>query len=188
MKINGNAIRPSMVILHKEKLYKVVKIQHVKPGKGGAYAQVELKDIINGNKLNERFRSDESVERAILEQKECQFSYIDRGFYVFLDNETYEQISINQSTLTEDQLPYMQEGIQVIVEFYEENPISITLPSSIVLEVVETEAVIKGQTVSSSFKPAILNNGVRVMVPQHIETGTQIVVNPQDSTYVERAK
>ncbi|MCL2567632.1 MAG: elongation factor P [Alphaproteobacteria bacterium] len=188
MKINGNAIRPGMIILHNDKLYKAVKTQHVKPGKGGAYAQVELKDVISGNKLNERFRSDESVERVVLEQKECTFSYIDGDLYMFMDNETFEQIPLAIAEISEDQLPFIKEGIVITIEFYEEKAIGILLPPHVIAEVVETEAVIKGQTASSSYKPAILDNGVRIMVPPHIEAGTRIVVNTESIEYVERAK
>lgn len=188
MKINGNAIRPGVILLHNNKLYKAVKTQHVKPGKGGAYAQVEMKDVISGNKVNERFRSDESVERVVLEQKECTFSYLDGDLYMFMDNENYEQIPLAIAEISEDQLPYIKEGTVLTIEFYEEKAINIVLPQNVVQEVVETEAVIKGQTASSSYKPAILDNGVRVMVPPHIEVGTRIVVNTENSEYVERAK
>ncbi len=188
MKINANAIRPGMIILHNTRLYKAVDTYHVKPGKGGAYAQVELKDVISGNKLNERFRSDEGVERVILDQRECTFSYIEGTFYIFMDNDNYEQIPLSQAELSDDQRAYLKEGMVVNIEFYEERAINIILPANVVLEVVDTEAVIKGQTASGSFKPAILENGIRVMVPQHIESGTKIVVSTGDSTYVERAK
>lgn len=195
MKINGNAIRVGMILKYSkdgtektEKLYKAVKTQHVKPGKGGAYAQVELKDIIVGTKLNERFRSDQSVERVVLEQKDCTFSYIDGELYMFMDEDSYELIPIAISDISEDQIPYLKEGMKVSIEFYEEKALSIILPQNVIAEVVETEAVIKGQTASSSYKPAILDNGVRVMVPPHIEAGTRIVVSTEESAYVERAK
>lgn len=188
MKILGNALRPSMIILHNNQLYKVVKTQHVKPGKGGAYAQVELKNVINSTKLNERFRSDENLERITLEQLECNFLYEDNGMYIFMNLENYEQINIDKNIIQEDQMPYITEGINIIVETYEEKPINIILPTSFTATVVETEPVIKGQTATGSFKPAILDNGVRIMVPQHVNIEDKIVINPQEQTYIEKAK
>ncbi len=188
MKIGGNAIRPGMIIQHNNKLLKAVKIQHVKPGKGPAYLQTELKDIVSGTKIHERFRSDESVEKISLEPKHCQFLYSDQEVFYFMDKENFEQIPIVESEIAEDQLPYLTEGIEVTIEFFDNKPISILLPPSVILEIVETQAVIKGQTATSSFKPAILSNGIKTMVPQHIEVGTKVVINPEDSSYVERAK
>ncbi len=188
MKINGNAVRPGNVIEHQGRLWRAVKIQHTQPGKGGAYLQVELKDIRDGTKLNERFRSSESVEKVRLDQREYQYLFNDGDMYTFMDNETYDQIAIASDLIGEDQVPYLQEGMTVIIESYEESPIGVQLPDSVALEVVEADAVVKGQTASSSYKPAVLENGVRVMVPPHIEAGTRIVVSTQDGTYVERAK
>lgn len=188
MKISGNAVRPGMVIEYQNKLWKVIKSQHVKPGKGPAYLQAELKDIIHGTKTNERFRSDEAIERAVLEQKECTFSYEDQGMYYFMDKTTYDLIPLSSTEIGEEQKPYMLEGIDVTIEFYEDKPLSLQLPLSIVLEVVETEPVVKGQTATSSFKPAILSNGIKVMVPQHIDSGEKIVVKPEDNSYIERAR
>jgi elongation factor P len=188
MKINGNAIRPGNVIEHKGRLWRAVKIQHTQPGKGGAYLQVELRDIRDGTKLNERFRSSETVERARLDQKPYQYLYADAGGRTFMDTETYEQITLSDELIGEDQVAFLQEGMTVTIESHEGHPIAVELPEKVTLEVVEADAVVKGQTAASSYKPAILDNGIRVMVPPHIETGTRIVVNTADSTYAERAK
>ncbi len=188
MKINGNAIRPGMVIEHQGRLWRAVKIQHTQPGKGGAYLQVELRDIRSGSKLNERFRSSETVERARLDQKEYQYLYADGNMYTFMDNETYEQITLGTDMIGEDQIPFLQESMVVILESHEDDPIGLQLPDHVTLEVTEADAVVKGQTASSSYKPAMLENGVRTLVPPHIETGTRIVVNTADGSYVERAK
>jgi elongation factor P len=188
MKLNGNAIRPGMIIEHQKRLWRAVRIQHTQPGKGGAYLQVELKDIRDGTKLNDRFRSSETVERVSLEQKDHQFLFADDDMYTFMDNENYEQISLNQDMIGEDPVKFLQEGMTVTIESYEESPIAVQLPDSVTLEVTEADAVIKGQTASSSYKPAMLENGVKTMVPPHIEAGTRIVVSTADASYVERAK
>ncbi len=187
MKINGNAVRPGIVIEHKGRLWRAAKIQHTQPGKGGAYLQVELRDIRDGTKLNERFRSSETVERVRLDQRSNQYLFSDGEMYTFMDNETYEQISIHQDMIGEP-VDFLQEGMSVNIESYEGSPISVTLPDHVTLTVVEADPVVKGQTASSSFKPGVLDNGRRVMVPPHIEAGTRIVVNTADSSYVERAK
>ncbi len=187
MKISGNAIRPGNVIEHKNRLWRAVKTQHTQPGKGGAYLQVELKDIRDGTKLNERFRSSEDVERVRLDQKEYQFLYADGEMLTFMDNNTYEQITLNQD-LVGAPVVFLQEGMTVSIESYEEEPISVMLPDTVVMEITEADPVVKGQTASSSYKPAVLENGSRIMVPPHIESGTRVVVNTADATYVERAK
>ena len=187
MKINGNAIRPGNIIEHKGRLMRAVKLQQVKPGKGGAFAQIELKDIRDGTKMNERFRADESVERVRLDQVDYQFLFADGDMLTFMHLETFEQIELN-ADLVGEPLPFLQENMEVTIELYEEEPISISLPESVVLEVTEADAVVKGQTASSSYKPAVLENGVKVMVPPHIEAGTKIVVNTAEGTYMERAK
>ena len=187
MKINGNAIRPGNIIEHKGRLMRAVKLQQVKPGKGGAFAQIELKDIRDGTKMNERFRADESVERVRLDQIDYQFLFADGDMLTFMHLETFEQIELN-ADLVGEPLPFLQENMEVTIELYEEEPISISLPESVVLEVTEADAVVKGQTASSSYKPAMLENGVKVMVPPHIEAGTKIVVNTAEGTYMERAK
>ena len=188
MKINGNAIRPGMVIEHQNRLWRAVKIQHTQPGKGGAYLQVELRDLRSGTKLNDRFRSSETVERAHLEQKEYQYLFEDGGTYTFMDNENYEQITLNEGLIGEDQAPYLQESMIVTIESHDDEPIGVQLPDQITLEVIEADAVVKGQTASSSYKPAMLENGVKTQVPPHIEAGTSIVVSTIDGSYVERAK
>lgn len=187
MKINGNAISPGNIIEHKGRLMRAVKLQQVKPGKGGAFAQIELKDIRDGTKMNERFRADESVERVRLDQVDYQFLFADGDILTFMHLETFEQIELN-ADLVGEPLPFLQENMEVTIELYEEEPISISLPESVVLEVTEADAVVKGQTASSSYKPAMLENGVKVMVPPHIEAGTKIVVNTAEGTYMERAK
>ena len=188
MKIDGNAIRPGMVIEHKGNLWRAIKTEHTQPGKSGAYMQVELRDIRTGTKLNERFRASEKVERATLEQREYQYLFSDGESHTFMDNETFEQIELNTDLLGEDQIPFLQDGMVVTLETHDNIPLGLQLPSSIILAVTEADAVVKGQTASSSFNPAVLENGIRVMVPPHIESGTRIVVNTADRTYVERAK
>ena len=188
MKIDGNAIRPGNVVEHQGRLWRAVKIQHTQPGKGGAYLQVELKELRDGTKLNERFRSSEKVERVSLEQKLYQFLFEDGGLFTFMDNETYEQIQVDANIIREEQIPYLQDGMEVTIESYEEDPLGLKLPDNVVLEVTEADAVVKGQTASSSYKPAILENGVKIMVPPHIISGTRIVVNTEEGVYIERAK
>ena len=187
MKLNGNAIRPGNVIKHNGRLWVAVKVQHVKPGKGGAFAQVELRDIRSDTKLNERFRSSETVERVILRESTSTYLYQEGDNLIFMDSESFEQIAIPAS-MVGDQAIYLQDGMQVTVNAHEGEPISIALPDSVVVEVLEADAVVKGQTASSSYKPAVVTGGIRVMVPPHIETGTRIVIKPEDGSYVERAK
>jgi len=187
MKINGNAIRPGNVIEHNGRLWRAVRIQHTQPGKGGAYLQVELKDIVDGTKLNERFRSSETVERVRLEERGFQFLYREGDALTFMDTETYDQMTI-PAELVGDPAVFLTDGMAVTIESYEGKPISVMLPDSVTVEVAEADAVVKGQTASSSYKPALLANGVRVLVPPHIEAGTRIVINPYERTYVERAK
>ncbi len=188
MKINGNAVRPGMVIDHQGRLWRAVRIQHTQPGKGGAYLQVELRDIRDGTKLNERFRSSETVERVRLEQVPFQYLYSDGDTYTFMNAETFEQITLPAEFIGEDVIQFLQEEMQVTIEMYEESPIGVQLPDTVVLAITDTEAVVKGQTAASSYKPAILENGVRTMVPPHVEAGTRVVVNTADGSYVERAK
>lgn len=186
MKINGNEVRPGNVIEHKGGLWAAVKINHVKPGKGGAFAQIELKNLIDGTKLNERFRSSETVERVRLEQKDYQFLYAEGEMLVFMDNESYEQIELHLDFVGE-RSQFLQDGMIVTVESHEGRPIGISLPDQVTLEVAETEPTIKGQTASSSYKPALMDNGVRVMVPPFITVGERIVVDTNEITYVRRA-
>ena len=187
MKLNGNAIRPGNVIEHNGRLWVAVKINHVKPGKGGAFAQVELRDIRDGTKLNERFRSSETVERVILHESRSTFLYADGENLVFMDSETFEQLSVPTS-MVGDEAAFLQDGMSVTVNSYEGEAISIALPQQVTVEVLEADAVVKGQTASSSYKPALVEGGIKVMVPPHIEAGTKIVIKPEDGSYVERAK
>lgn len=187
MKINGNAIRPGYIVKHNDRLWLAVKIQHTQPGKGGAYLQVELKDIRTGTKLNERFRSSETVERVRLDERDYQYLFNSGDDYTLMDAETFEQITVHKDMIGEPAV-YLQEGMVVIVSSHEGEIISVSLPDTVVMQIVEAEPVVKGQTASSSFKPAVLENGERIMVPPHIESGTRVVVNTADGSYVERAK
>lgn len=186
MKINGNEIRPGNVLEHQGSLWAAVKVQHVKPGKGGAFAQVEMKNLLDGRKLNERFRSADSVERVRLEQKDFQFLYAQGDDLVFMDNATYEQIELARDFVG-DRAAFLQDGMTVTLEMYEDKPIGISLPQHVTLAIDEADAVVKGQTASSSYKPAVLENGVKVMVPPFIEAGERIVVDTEEIAYVRRA-
>ena len=186
MKINGNQIKPGNVLEHNGQLWAVVKTDHVKPGKGGAFAQVEMKNLLNGSKLNERFRATESVEKVRLEQKDFQYLYEQGDMLVFMDNESYEQLELAKDFVGE-RAAFLQDGMTVTVDMYEEKPIGISLPDQVVLEVVETEPVVKGQTVSSSYKPSKLENGVRCMVPPFVSVGEKIIVDTSEITYLRRA-
>lgn len=187
MKISGNAIRPGNIIQHKNRLWVAVKTQHTQPGKGGAYLQVELKDIRDGTKLNERFRSSESVERVRLDEKKYQFLFEENEILTLMDLETFEQITLSKDTLG-DSAAFLADGMVLTVVSYEGDIVGAELPETVAMTITEAEPVVKGQTASSSYKPALLENGVRVMVPPHIEVGTKVIVNTADGTYVERAK
>jgi len=186
MKINGNEIRPGNVIQHKDSLWVAVKTQHVKPGKGGAYAQVELKNVFDGTKLNERFRASESVERVRLEQKSYQFLYASGDMLTFMDTETYEQIELARDFVGE-RAAFLQDGMEVAVQSHEGRLIGVELPDHVVVAVAETEPTVKGQTAASSYKPARLENGVRIMVPPFVDAGERVVVDTNELTYVRRA-
>jgi len=186
MKINANSIRVGNVIEYQNNLWQVLKRNHVKPGKGGAYVQVEMKDIINGTKNNIRFNSTEDIDKAHLESKKFQYQYMDGGDLVAMDMITFESFNFNQELL-HDQLPFLQDEMEITVEYCNDNPINIKLPEQITMSIKETEAVVKGQTATSSFKPAILENNVKIMVPQFITSEDKIVVRMEDLTYVERA-
>ncbi|MBY0293230.1 MAG: elongation factor P [Alphaproteobacteria bacterium] len=187
MKINGNSIRPGNIIQHKSRLWVAVKIQHTQPGKGGAYLQVELKDIRDGTKLNERFRSSETVERVRLDEKEYQFLYEEGNFITLMDLETFEQLSLSKDILG-DSVAFLKDGMLLKVISHEGEIVGAELPETVVMEIVEAEPVVKGQTASSSYKPALLENGIRIMVPPHIDVGIKVIVNTADGTYIERAK
>ena len=182
MKISGVDIRPGNIIEYETGIWKVAKIQHTQPGKGGAYMQVEMKNLQDGRKTNVRFRSADTVEKVRLDTAEYQFLYEDGDMLVFMDQSTYEQID-----LLGDARAFLQDGMQVKLELWEEKPISVELPAQIEAEIVEADAVVKGQTASSSYKPAVLDNGVRIMVPPHIESGTRIIVDVYEQSYVGKA-
>ncbi len=186
MKINGNEIRPGNVITHKNGLWVAVKTQAVKPGKGPAYAQVELKNLIDGTKLNERFRSSETVERVRLEQNDYQFLYEQGDMLVFMDSENYDQIELPKEFL-EERAAFLQEGMTVTVESHEGKAIGVSIPEQVTLEVVEADPVVKGQTAASSYKPAKLENGVRILVPPFVTAGEKVVVDTNELTYIRRA-
>jgi elongation factor P len=187
MKINGNEIRPGNVIQHKGGLWAAVKTQAVKPGKGPAYAQVELKNLIDGTKLNERFRSSETVERVRLEQNDYQFLYAQGDMLVFMDTDTYDQIELAKEFL-EERAAFLQEGMKVTVESHEGQPIGVAIPEQVTLAVVEADPVVRGQTAASSYKPAMLENGVRILVPPFVVAGERVVVDTNELTYVRRAE
>ncbi len=186
MKINAVEIRPGNILEYEGGIWRAVKIQHTQPGKGGAYMQVEMKNLIDGRKNNVRFRSAESIEKVRLDTVDFQFLFRDGDTLTFMDKNTYEQITLDADILG-DAAAFLQDGMDVVMELWEERPISVQLPDQIEALIVEADAVVKGQTASSSYKPAILENGVRVMVPPHIGAGTRIVVDVYEQTYVKRA-
>jgi elongation factor P len=187
MKINAIDIKPGNVLEHQNKLWVVLKRDLVQPGKGGAFAQVEMRDLRGGSKLSERFRTQETVERVRLDEKDMQFLYMEGDMATFMDNESYEQVQVPRETIG-DPADFLADGMICQVTLYEGMPLSVQLPQSVVLEVVEADPVVRGQTASSSYKPGKLENGRRVMIPPHIGTGTRIVVNTADGSYMERAK
>jgi len=186
MKINGNEIRPGNVIEHNNSLWVAVKTQAVKPGKGPAYNQVELKNLINGSKLNERFRSSETVERVRLEQKDFQFLFKQGDMLVFMDTDSYEQMELPEEFVGE-RAAFLQDGMMVMVEMHEGRAIGINLPDQVTLAIAEADPVVKGQTAASSYKPAILENGVRIMVPPFVAAGEKVIVDTNEITYIRRA-
>lgn len=186
VKINGNEVKPGNVIEYDGSVWRALKTASVKPGKGGAFNQVELRNLLNGSKSNVRFRSSETVERVRLEQKDHQFLFADDDFFTFMDQETFEQIAIPRDFIG-DQGAFLQDGMVVSIEFYGEKPIGVELPEQVILEVLDTEPVVKGQTAANSFKPAECDGGVRVMVPPFVGVGEKIVVQTADSTYLRRA-
>lgn len=185
-KINGNEIRPGNVLEHNDGLWVAVKVDHVKPGKGGAFAQAELRNLRNGSKLNERFRSADKVERVRLEQKDQQFLYESDGRLVFMDSETYEQVELDAEILGERR-PFLQDGMTITIEYYEAEALNATLPQKVTCTISETEPVVKGQTAANSFKPAVLDNGVRIMIPPFVGEGEAVIVNTETMEYSERA-
>ncbi|MDR1561396.1 MAG: elongation factor P [Holosporaceae bacterium] len=187
MKIGGNELRIGMLIEHNGKLWTTCKTQHVKPGKGGAFVQVELKELKTGTKLNERFRSDETIERVRLDEEECQLLFKEGDVYTLMNMTTYDQFQINRSVIGEA-ADFLQDNMIVKITRYDGEIIGIILPDTVIMEVTEADAVVRGQTASASYKPAVLENGMRILVPPHIDAGVKIVVNTSDASYVERAK
>lgn len=187
MKVNGSAVRAGMVVTYESKLWLVVKHEIRTPGNLRSFNQVEMRDIKSGTKTNTRLRADEMLERAYLDQRDFQFLYAEGDSLIFMDSETYDQISIDAELLG-DRRAFLQDGMTVQVELHEGKPLGVVLPPTVVLEITEADPVVKGQTASSSYKPAQLENGLRVMVPPFITTGEKIVVNTEELTYVERAK
>ena len=185
-KINGNEIRPGNVLEHNDGLSIAVKVNHVRPGKGGAFAQVEMKNLRNGSKLNERFRSDDKVEKIRLEQKEQQFLYENDQMLVFMDMETYDQIEL-QAELLGDRRPFLQDGMMVTIEYFGEEALNVSVPQKVTCIVKDTEPAIKGQTAANSYKPAILDNGLRIMIPPFVGPEEAIIVNTETFEYSERA-
>jgi len=187
MKILGNEIKPGVIIEHKNDLWTVLKAQHVKPGKGGAFNQVELKSIKKGTKLNERFRSSDAVEKVILDDKKFNFLYEDENNCHFMDQANFEQIQISKSLLGEKN-KLLKENMEVNVQFFDEEALSIELPITVELTIKSTDASIKGQTASSSYKPAILENGIKIMVPPFIDTDDKIILDTRTLEYVKKIK
>ena len=185
MKINAGEIRVGMVLEHKNDLWEVLKTQHVKPGKGGAFAQVEMKSVNKNTKLNERFRSSETVEKASLEEIKYNFLYEDENNYFFIDPNSFEQLEIKKNIIGEKG-KLLTENLEVSVNIYNETPISVDLPNQVTCKVEITDAALKGQTVSSSYKPAVLNNGLNIQVPPFIEAGDEIIVDTRNLEYVKK--
>ena len=185
MKINGNEIKVGMLIEHKNDLWEILKTQHVKPGKGGAFNQVEMKNINKNTKLNERFRSSDTVEKAVLEEIKLNYIYEDENKYYFMNQKDFEQIEINKNLL-KNKANLLKENLEVTVKFYEQKPIVIELPNHINFKVKSTDSAIKGQTVSSSYKPAILENGIKIQVPPFVESEDEIIVDTRTIEYVKK--
>jgi elongation factor P len=185
MKINASEIRVGMLLEYKGDLWQVLKTQHVKPGKGGAFAQVEMKSLEKNTKLNERFRSSENVEKASLEETKFNYLYEDENNYFFMEPKTFEQVEIKKEIVGE-QGKLLTENLEVTVSFYNENPISIELPNQVKCKVETTDVALKGQTVSSSYKPATLDNSLSIQVPPFIESGDEVIVDTRNLEYVKK--
>ena len=185
MKINAGEIRVGMLLEHKNDLWQVLKTQHVKPGKGGAFAQIEMKSLNKNTKLNERFRSSETVEKATLEETKFNFLYEDDIDYYFMNPKTFDQINLKKNILGEKGR-MLTENLEVSINFYNENPLSVNLPNQVTSKVETTDAALKGQTVSSSYKPATLDNGINIQVPPFIESGDEIIVDTRTIEYVKK--
>ncbi|MFI5024875.1 MAG: elongation factor P [Alphaproteobacteria bacterium] len=187
MKLQANLIRPGNIIEHNGRQWAVLKIQIITPGKGGAFIQVEMRDLKSGSKTNERWRTADTVEKLQVEEKDCTFLYGDEHTLTFMDAESFEQFTLSREVVGEP-AAFLQDGMAVIVDLIEGTPVSVALPDKVTMKVVEADPVVRGQTAASSYKPAVLENGVRTMVPPFVEAGSRIVVNTADASYVERAK
>tara|TARA_B100001057_G_scaffold134094_1_gene133523 strand:- start:1562 stop:2122 length:561 start_codon:yes stop_codon:yes gene_type:complete len=185
MKISAGEIRVGMLLEYKNDLWQVLKTQHVKPGKGGAFAQVEMKSVNKNTKLNERFRSSETVEKASVEENLFNYLYEDDNNYFFIDTKTFEQLEIKKSILGEKG-KLLTENLEVSISFFDNSPISVDLPNQIQCKIENTDAALKGQTVSSSYKPAILSNGLNIQVPPFIESGDEIIVDTRSLEYIKK--
>jgi elongation factor P len=185
MKILGNEIKPGMLIEHKNDLWEVLKTQHVKPGKGGAFNQVEMKSLNKNTKLNERFRSNDSVEKAFLEEEKFNFLYEDENDYYFINQKSFEQINIKKN-IVGDKGKLLTENLEVTVKFYNEKPLSVKLPNQISCKIDSTDVSLKGQTVSSSYKPAVLKNGLKIQVPPFIKNEDTIIVDSRTIEYIKK--
>ena len=186
MKITAIEIKPGMIIEHKNDYWNVLKTQHVKPGKGGAFNQVELKSVVKGTKLNERFRSNETVEKAEVDEKKFNFLYIDGENCHFMDNKTFEQVEFSK-TIAGEKYKLLKENLEVTISFMQDKPISMELPNTIECIIESTDAAIKNQTASSSYKPAVLDCGIKINVPPFIESGEKIIIDTRSLEYVKRA-
>ena len=185
MKINAGDIRVGMLLEHKNDLWQVLKTQHVKPGKGGAFAQVEMKSVNKNTKLNERFRSSETVEKASLEEVKYNFLYEDENDYFFMEPKSFEQVQIKKNVVGEKGR-LLTENLEVLVSFYNDLPISVDLPNQVTCKIETTDAALKGQTVSSSYKPAVLKNGLNIQVPPFIESGDEVVIDTRNLEYIKK--
>ncbi len=185
MKINAGEIRVGMLLEYKNDLWQVLKTQHVKPGKGGAFAQVEMKSLNKNTKINERFRSSETVEKASLEETSFNYLYKDEDSYFFMDLKTFDQVEIRKEIVGEKG-KLLSENLQVSISFYNENPISIELPKQVKCKINTTDVALKGQTVSSSYKPAVLENGLSIQVPPFIEDGDEVIVDTRNLEYIKK--
>ena len=185
MKISANEIKPGMLLEYKNDLWEVVKTQHVKPGKGGAFNQVEMKSLNKNTKLNERFRSNDTIEKAQVDEVKYSYLYNDNDNYFFMESKTFEQIHINKNILGEKG-SFLSENLEVIISIYNEKPISVQLPNQINCKVEKTDVALKGQTVSSSYKPAILENGIKIQVPPFVENGDEIIVDTRTLEYIKK--
>ena len=185
MKISGNEVKPGMLLEHKDDLWEVLKTQHVKPGKGGAFNQIEMKSVNKGTKLNERFRSSDSVEKASIEEINFNYLYEDETYYYFINQKSFEQINLKKE-IAGEKGKFLKEELEVKISFHDEKPISIELPKQVNCKIESTDVALKGQTVSSSYKPAILDNGTKIQVPPFIESGDEIIVDTRSIEYIKK--